>query len=694
MIKDFDIPYKLKNAHKKNASMKFLTKYFAVFLIILASLITIIFLSYRYIAPFGAKITYIFSADKDKDKVSKIAGAVPSENIENGASNTLNIPQQIIRQNIVTFNLKLLSKKIEGVWINFKFKGKPDEIKVGVKGVESDKYLYKPLYNKTLDGLRGSTYNNDLLFWQKGKTYNDLADFVKKPPDASKTIVSYFVNPSDLLFASGSEMESSTKISAVVNKVLRGDATFFIKVNKKPFILNIEKQDANTYADPDILGINIYQGDNNIIKKEIADDGITDASRLKLQPQKLSIKIDNPIMGVYKIVLDDKTIASDIRINKLETNEDSIIFSYPILITDQKPSTIWTNAQQLTFITAHTTGIQKIRVDKKEDFSVDKDGKIYTLNMGNKNSLNLLHQLDMPKNDLVINGDGYFTFDKDSFFNPDPFNMIPLSETNDFNKVDYLIANYKKVKIDGEWKVAQVYFDPKDIKIDGDKLYFSLEIPELADYGGEIAIDSLEVTVDKPGWFDSAKQNLSVEQSNEKNSGNNNSFVQSITQPITETWDKVVNFFKGLWPFGGDEEKDEIAVKETKPEPTEVEKKKIKLEVLNGGAEPGTAGKFAVILKDNDFTDITTGNIAVKIYKEATIKYKEDKNLKSEREEYIQKLTDLLKKESYKVTQDQTATRSSVITVILGVKQSATPKPTLSITSTVSSSPSATPKPN
>ena len=657
-------------------------------------IVAIIYFAYQYLAPFGAKITYIFSADKNLDKVSRIQGAEKSERIDNNATNNLIVPQQIIRSNSVTFNLKLLSKQIEGVWVNLKFKGSPKEIKIGVKGNQKDSYVYKPLYNSVLENLKNAQFDNGLIFWQKVKKYKNITEYIERP-SVDKITATYFIDPSEIVnMGTGNTLANSDTFNTI-DKKMRGTHTFYTYVTKNPFIVNIEKQDNNAYPGEDILAVQIYKGDKKIVNKEIPDDGITDASNIKMQSMKLNIKIEDAEPGIYKIVLLDKTKNADNYITRIVLNQTLFVISSQVFVIDEKPTELWTNSIKLDIMTTHAISLQTITIDDKKEIKIDKVGQNINYIFDDKattassNPVSSLHKIYIPKNDVIINGDGYFSTDKDSFFNPNPSNITDLQSATDMQNIDYMIANYQKVKKDGDWNVAQAYFDPKDVKIDGERLYFSLESPNLADYGGEIAIDSLEVTVDKPGWFEN-KSNIE----NQISKISDSLALKEGQNIITGIWDKVVNFFKNLWPFGGDEKKDEkdgtaelISEPTDEHKPTEVKKAKFSFEILNGGAEPGTAGKFAVILKDNDFTDITTGNIAAKIYKEATIKYKEDKNLKSEREEYIQKLTDLLRKESYKVTQDQTATRSSVITVILGVKQSATPKPS----PTTAASTSATP---
>jgi len=110
-------------------------------------LLIIIFFAFRFFTPLGAVVKYQFNSILDSDKLSKIKGSEETSSFKPGENGVLQIPQQIIRQSVVTFNLKLITKPIEGVWVNLKFKGNPKEIKIGVRGSEKEKYQYLPLYN-------------------------------------------------------------------------------------------------------------------------------------------------------------------------------------------------------------------------------------------------------------------------------------------------------------------------------------------------------------------------------------------------------------------------------------------------------------------------------------------------------------------------------------------------------------------
>ena len=275
---------------------------------------------------------------------------------------------------------------------------------------------------------------------------------------------------------------------------------------------------------------------------------------------------------------------------------------------------------------------------------------------------------------MSINGDGYFAFSKESFFNPEPIKTVDLSTVSDIEKIDYIIANYQPVKKEGDWKVAQAYFDPKNIKVDGDKLYFSLESPELSSYGGEIVIDNLEVTVKKPGWIKAISPTPKITE--EKQAPN---FFQ-----------KIINFFKNIFSKKKNLPPPPIEPSSTsKPTPTPDPKTVFTITVFNSGAGKGAAGKFATILNQAGFTHAEATNAASFDLKNASISYN-IKDTKIEKK-LIEEIIGLLKK-SYDIVKEDGQAKETGVKVILGEN----PKeitPTLTKTPEATATPTVKPTP-
>jgi len=687
MQDNFDIPNLLQ---KETMKIKLNKNIFVSIGIGLVILIVLGFFTFYYIAPFGAQVVYNFTSS-DKDKISNLNGAQPSESINNNATGTLTIPEQTIRQNIVTFNLKLLSNNIQGVWVNLKFKGDPNELKIGVKGSIDDPYLYKSLYNKILEDLKDLRIDNGLAFWQKENNFKTFADFAKKPP-TDKLIATYFFEPFEI-YAYQPVNSATGEFSS--NKSLRGTHELLIKVDKSPLNINIEKQDQNMYKGPDVLSIQVYKDDKLLVTKEVPDDGIVDATNLMLQPQEAKLELNDIEPGVYRLLLLDESTHSDVRISSIKINQKNVIFNSPVFIVNSKPTKLFTNSLQINALTYHSEGLQTLKINGTKDFEIAKIGVNYQINLGentNQNQITTaskLNEIDIPQNDLSIKGDGVFTFDKNSFFNPNPLNSVDLTSVTDTSSLDYIIADYQKAKKDGDWNIAQVYIDPKDINIDGDKLYFSLESPGLSQSGGEIAIGSLEVTVNKPGWFNSSSNNsinnLSpiVATATKESEGFFGDIWNSTTTFFGGIWNGTANFFTGLWPFGplppsgsGERKGQQQEITPTPtlgptntPTPTPTLKEKLKITVQNGGGIVGIAAKYADLFKKAGFKNVETGD-SPSAYENATISVNQGEE--AELEPTVTEIEAIMNQDYAIVNRITTADRGN-INIILGEISKPTP---------------------
>jgi hypothetical protein len=644
-------------------------------------LLIIAFFAFRFLTPFGAIVSYQFNSMLDRDKLSKINGSEEATSLNPGENGVLQIPQQIIRQSVVTFNLKLISKPIEGIWINLRFKNNPKGIRIGVRGSKKENYQYLPLYNQILNTLEWSkTTEGKTTFWQREKKYQDLSDLVNKPPVSDDTkIASYFFDPSDIIMK---ENNSSSQSNLKIERDLRGSHTLLIKVDRMPFLLNIEKQDANVYEGKDLLVIQILKNNNKIIEKEIPDDGVTDAGNLNMSPQSEKIKIENAPLGFYEIVLSDKSNGADVRITKIETNQSALVFAKNIWLYDNQPTSLWTNSKLIKIPNVSKGNAQIAKLDDKSNLDFSEPGRSYEFDLKSIGQKEIkknqeINKLTFNKGLLNITGDGYFSFSQESFFDPEPIKTVDLSTVSDINKIDYIIANYQAAKKDGEWYTAQAYFDPFGITIDDDMLYFSLESPELNSYGGEIVIDSLEVTVKKPGWFtkpEPAKESLltTVQKQN---------IVQKGKVWLGEKFNQVKSWVSNTWQqlFKKKPKTDNegtITITNTKatpspspspslkpiPSPSPIQKITNFIRILNGGAGQGGAGEFAKVLAGAGFTNVTAETADKTDYKNAIIKYRQ------EDEKIVAKLEELLKKDYKTVDKQKIATTSAEIVVIIGEK--------------------------
>ena len=99
--------------------------------------ILLVFLLYKYLAPFGKVVSYSFA--------SKLPGAKDATTFPASKDNSLTIPSQIIGTAQARFTVNLLTPNITSIHAKLKFKKNTREIRFGVRGNETDSFLYHPL---------------------------------------------------------------------------------------------------------------------------------------------------------------------------------------------------------------------------------------------------------------------------------------------------------------------------------------------------------------------------------------------------------------------------------------------------------------------------------------------------------------------------------------------------------------------
>jgi len=631
-------------------------------------LLIIFFLAYRYIAPFGKIVSFRFT--------SKLPGAQQATVFapETSKGSILQIPTQIVTTSKTKLQLKLPQGKIETIKTTLKFKPNINEVIIGIRGNEKNDFLYQPLYRDTFRDLNWNKVEADgLSLWQKEKKFNSLKDFIVNPP-LDKTVASYYLSPDKLQAIKTDTNKKDKNTKTVTETSLRGNLSVFIRVDQSPLILKVVKQDMNSYDGEDKLKIKVSKGGKNLAERTIADDGLVDANLLKLKSQEEIITLDDIDPGIYQLDLLDESNSADMLITRIEVNQSKVIFKNNIFPLGNTPTALWTNIDNLDVITVHDVGLQTIKLDDQYDLKIDQRDKKYSFDLreltGNK-ATNKIYKLVSPKNDLIIDGNGYFAFSEEAFFLPEIIKTEKLNDLDSLDGVDYLLTGYKLPKTEGEWFTAEAYFDLKDINVDGDTLYFSLEVPQIAKYGGELEIDYLDINV-------GTKEALVKTEKITDSQVEKQNILQKSKTWVATKFSQLKNWLSNSWQNLFKKTPATIVITKpsptlmpspttppapsTSPSPSPQEKISLLVRILNGGAGKGAAGVLAKALDSAGFTNVVADTADKTDYKNATIIYrKEDLAI-------MAKLNDLLRKDYKEVTRTEVATTSAEIVVIIGEK--------------------------
>lgn len=226
---------------------------------------------------------------------------------------------------------------------------------------------------------------------------------------------------------------------------LRGDHTFYI-YTKGELNLTVTKQDLNWYNGSDALEIKIYSLANTFIKNiTIPDDGNTgnNGSRGYLQSGALKAALAE---GAYKVTM---TGGGDLLIRNVDLNSGNMVVQNPflagILYTNATKFRLYTKAvkgDRLKFSTYHNEGRQIVNITSssfKQSLNISAVSTPFYIDLPPGNEL---YQIEVPKGDVIINANGYFSFSNDTYFSTSSAKMLPLQNSMEWlkkNKVDYVI---------------------------------------------------------------------------------------------------------------------------------------------------------------------------------------------------------------------------------------------------------------
>jgi hypothetical protein len=374
------------------------------------------------------------------------------------------------------------------------------DLKVGMKDKKEWSYTWNTLYNPFYASLGSFNLTGEdssvRVYSLKGNNTTLISSFLIFPPEGSTiakdAAVKIHTIP-DIAYR-----ESSSNLSE-----LRGDHTFYI-YTKGNLNLSVTKQDLNWYSGPDNLGIKLYSSSDKLIKNiTISDDGNSgkDNSRGHLQNGTLNSVVEE---GIYKVTM---TGGSDILIRSIELNNGNIVVQNPflagILYTNATRFILYTRItkeSRVGFMAYHNEGLQTINITNgnyTRFLNITTVENWYYIDLPSSNEL---YRIEIPKGDIVINSDSYFSFSKDSYFTPQRVKIVPLQQGADWpkiNKVDYIIVpNYHEIK-DGNWTIASTEFNLSDAYIENNTLNYAISAPHLGKYNYSVPVAWVKICMEK-----------------------------------------------------------------------------------------------------------------------------------------------------------------------------------------------------
>lgn len=439
-------------------------------------LLTVSWILFKAVVPSG-KITYIYDFSKDNRFISRLT---PDARIEPKINN-----KQKIIGNPIYFNLDT-PRKFNNANLTIKYKYDENKYPISLieAGILADNILWrynlKPIKNTIIDELAlqwNILKQDDIILLQREQKYNNIDNFLKNIPiSRSVALYNYALQKE---FIAPNYLPSQEKIK--ITNALKGPYQFYTYLKNEDLYYKFTFVDVNENKDSDPIELLFTYGGQLIDKRELVDDGIANDNNKISKPRTIEFKLANLPEGVYKIELRTN---DDIITKEIITKQTKFSFLNKIRLADDDNTNIdlYTDSKKIQVLTTNPAKLQTIKIN---DNKLDLNKTYKQFNYKTTNSLN---NIILEHDDIILSGDGVFSFIEDGIINP-AFQKVDENLNVDIHGVDYILAKYNIQEQKDEWKEAYVNFNLNNAFIKkgdflkgflgGGTYSFLLSIPEL-----------------------------------------------------------------------------------------------------------------------------------------------------------------------------------------------------------------------
>jgi len=382
-------------------------------------------------------------------------------------------------------------------------------INLGIQNAKSQwAFIDQSLESKALDTLSWEkTSEAGLTLWQKEPRYENISDLVANLP-ADKKILTHHYDGFDKL-ARQIKLDNYQPAVQVtkIDQALRGSHTILTYLKDENLDYSFKITDINQSFGDDSFKVSVYNYQTQEIVKSysLKDDGVSEASEQSLQLDDFQIDIPDLSAGTYQISIE---ASDDIIIEEITTGQHLLVFSKKLNLADTALSNsaaglnnnnvqLYTQANSLNLSTDNLAGLQDLLINDNS-LSIREVNKKYIADQ--KGSLTAsLNKIWVSPNNILLETDGYFVFNKENYFSPQLDNLSKITADTNLDESDYIIAEYSSPQvIDKNWRQAETKFDLTKAYLDKDlKVKFRLSAPGLFANQREIKVDKIEIKLYK-----------------------------------------------------------------------------------------------------------------------------------------------------------------------------------------------------
>jgi len=363
-------------------------------------------------------------------------------------------------------------------------------------GVLADKLVWRynlqPLSNKSLDYLGilwDKIEDNGLWILQKEKNYSNLLDLENDlqgghlkncPYEAHKCLAVYNYIPNYAYRPANYERP----LPISLEESLRGPHQFYTYLHEGPLYIDLSFDYLRQSDKLSPIEIMLSSAKEIITTRRLEDDGRLSVGN-KNEFLTVTIEEKNLPAGLYKV---DIKSSDDVLIKKIYSSTGKIAFINKLWLAGREFSgskEVYTDGPFLQVKIIDPASRQKIIFGDQEFYLSDA----YTQQDLESSAGGALKKIVLEKDGIILENNGVFVFDANSFFNPQ------LQKVDRFFSVHsappYIIARYNKPQENEGIKTATAEFYLKGVYRENGRYNFMISVPGLK--AEDEANDNLEI---------------------------------------------------------------------------------------------------------------------------------------------------------------------------------------------------------
>lgn len=357
------------------------------------------------------------------------------------------------------------------------------------------RYDLKPIENRLIGNLRSSwqVLSQEPLVMQQNNYYQNSESFFSdlktgklEGCQTGKVLDCLAVyNYSPDLKADFSFSKSDKPLE--LNIPLRGAHTLFIYPENNALSFIVTVTDLNLDKNEDPVKLILSQQGKIIAQSDLIDENSVPSGQEEVKT--LSLEHGVKAGKLYKLEI---KISDDVVIKEIKSSTNRLVFANKLWpVSWGKDLNIYTDSNYLQLKALGPASLQDF-IFNKQSFSLSQpyEKQEFLLQQENNEAVN---EINLVRDDVIIESGGIFSFTKDTFFNPLVKKVDSYYQLKPSNK--YIMADYKAPQIyHGDMLVNEVEFNLQGVYREDSKYNFAISVPGIEkNEANYVEIEKIEI---------------------------------------------------------------------------------------------------------------------------------------------------------------------------------------------------------